>query len=196
MPTPIPDTKTDTKEQILNRNNKYNTSRPLLVLFKSFLLSLKSDFKLPSSDNEWLVELNRMLRIDKRTPEEIERVILWLRTAPFWSMKVLSIPKFRKQFDRLQLEMGNSTLKAKEEKAQVKEENRQLLTEFANLLCANINDACVVDHIKNEEHYFRDSSKALIIKYSLSKAEILDLISQKYDVRRLYIADFLKQNGG
>ena len=189
MPTPIPDTKTDTKEQILKE--EYSKSLPLLTQFNEYLLILNPNFKLPPSEREWLVELDRMLRIDKRTPEEIERVIIWLRTSQFWSKNVLSIPKLRKQFDRLILEMGNSSIKIKEEKAQGKEDNRQLLTELANLLCSNTNDPLVANGIKLEEHYFQDRSKGLTVKYSLSKAEILDLISQKYDFQRPYIADFL-----
>lgn len=83
--------------------------------------------------------------------------------------------------------------KTKEDKAQVKEENRQLLDKFANILCSNTNDPLVADGIKLEEHYFYDRSKALVIKYSLSRDEIFDLIRQKYDVQRPYIAEFLNK---
>jgi hypothetical protein len=47
-----------------------------------------------------------MLEVDGRTPERVEAVIRWSQRDPFWSMNILNPAALRKQFDRLELEMG------------------------------------------------------------------------------------------
>lgn len=54
----------------------------------------------------WGKHVDLMLRVDKRTPEEIERVICWCQEDLFWQNNVLGTDKLRKQFDRLVLAMG------------------------------------------------------------------------------------------
>jgi hypothetical protein len=56
----------------------------------------------PRVTKVWLQEMDRLIRIDGRTPEQIEWIIGWLETpGNFWGPNVLSAPKLRKQFDRL-----------------------------------------------------------------------------------------------
>jgi hypothetical protein len=54
--------------------------------------------------DDWLVEMERLVRIDGRSPEEIERAIRWVHAHPFWAANVLSVPKLREQFDTLRLQ--------------------------------------------------------------------------------------------
>jgi hypothetical protein len=54
----------------------------------------------------WIVEAERMLRIDGRDPGEAETVLRWSQADPFWHSNILSMPKFRKQYDQLRLKMS------------------------------------------------------------------------------------------
>ena len=54
----------------------------------------------------WAKDIDLMLRIDSRTPEDIRRVIKWCQADTFWQSNILSAAKLRKQFDQLWLKMG------------------------------------------------------------------------------------------
>lgn len=54
----------------------------------------------------WSVEIDRLHRIDKRDWKNIEKVIIWCQQDKFWWMNILSGETLRKQFDRLEDEMG------------------------------------------------------------------------------------------
>ena len=54
----------------------------------------------------WAYEMDKILRIDRRTPEQLEEVIRWCQQDNFWQNNVLSPAKLRKQLDRLELQMG------------------------------------------------------------------------------------------
>jgi hypothetical protein len=69
------------------------------------ILEEKPDFRRPDLDR-WAAEIDRMLRLDGRTPERIEAVIRWCRRDAFWQSNILSTAKLRKHFDRLELRMG------------------------------------------------------------------------------------------
>jgi len=52
---------------------------------------------------QWSLEADRMIRLDRRTPEEIAAVITWAQSDDFEMKNVLSMAKVRKRFDQLQL---------------------------------------------------------------------------------------------
>lgn len=54
----------------------------------------------------WAKDVDRMIRIDGRTPEEIRAVIEWCQQDAFWMNNILSTAKLRDQFDQLILKMG------------------------------------------------------------------------------------------
>jgi len=64
----------------------------------------RNGFKRPTVTKEWLKVIDRMMRIDERTPEQIQGAILWATQDDFWSMNVRSPQKLREHFDRLRLE--------------------------------------------------------------------------------------------
>jgi len=53
----------------------------------------------------WAKDIDLMIRLDKRTPEDIRRVIEWCQADTFWQSNILSTAKLRKQFDHLQAKM-------------------------------------------------------------------------------------------
>lgn len=51
----------------------------------------------------WCGHIEKMIRIDKRTPKEIQDIILFCQADTFWSTNILSTEKLRKQFDQLEV---------------------------------------------------------------------------------------------
>jgi len=68
-------------------------------LLKNIRCMLPS-FKEPNL-KEWELQIDRMIRIDNRTPEEIKKIIDWLPHDEFWSTVVLSPANLRKNYDKL-----------------------------------------------------------------------------------------------
>ena len=64
--------------------------------------------KRPTITNTWLTDMDRAIRIDQRTPEQLEACIRWLATpnrdAQFWSSNILSPKKLRANFDKMALQ--------------------------------------------------------------------------------------------
>lgn len=77
----------------------------LANLLEKAIKITKSDIKTPQIE-KWAEELERCIRIDKRDPITLGKIIGWLPTSGFWSKNILSAEKLRKQFDRLELEMA------------------------------------------------------------------------------------------
>ena len=61
-------------------------------------------FKAPNMDN-WCGHVDKMLRIDKRSIDDVEAVIRWCQQDDFWHKNILSTDKLRKQFDKLYMAM-------------------------------------------------------------------------------------------
>ena len=62
-------------------------------------------FKQPELQR-WAKHVDLMIRIDKREPDDIGKVIKWAQTNEFWKKNLLSTEKLRKQFDTIQAQMG------------------------------------------------------------------------------------------
>ena len=55
----------------------------------------------------WHDAMDRLIRIDGYTPEQIRQVIDWSQTNEFWAPNILSAPKLREKFDTLKGQMFN-----------------------------------------------------------------------------------------
>lgn len=64
---------------------------------------IRNGSRQPTITQEWRDEARRLIDRDKRPVEEIRDVIRWCQRHPFWRKNVLSMPKFREQYDRLRL---------------------------------------------------------------------------------------------
>ncbi|ALY07703.1 hypothetical protein PP505_gp62 [Gordonia phage Dorito] len=62
--------------------------------------------KVPDSLDGWTTDARRLLDIDHRPLAEALDVLRWSQTDPFWSTNILSMGKFRKQYDQLRLKAG------------------------------------------------------------------------------------------
>lgn len=81
-------------------SNEVRLSQLLLDL----ILSRKPDLKKPSIPS-WCSHVERMIRLDGRSPERIEAVIRWSQADPFWQANILSTAKLREKFDTLEMQM-------------------------------------------------------------------------------------------
>lgn len=90
----------------------------------------------PKVTKAWRDDCRLMLDVDHRDPGEAERLIRWCQADPFWRSNVLSMGKFRKQYDPL-------LLKAKAEKAAKKttpqQRTHEAVGKFRNVLAAGGN---------------------------------------------------------
>jgi hypothetical protein len=87
---------------------KKTTSEPsreavkLAEFLKTKILQNSSDFKITQAQlRSWEATADRMLRLDGRDPQKAAGLIEWAQSDDFWMRNVLSMEKFRKQFDQL-----------------------------------------------------------------------------------------------
>lgn len=88
----------DKKKPFSQSSDELRLSRLLLDL----ILSRKPDLKQPDLQR-WASHVDRMLRLDGRSPEAVEAVIRWCQRDDFWQNNILSTVKLRRQFDQLDL---------------------------------------------------------------------------------------------
>lgn len=60
--------------------------------------------KRPTISQEWRTECRRMLDLDKRDHAKTANLIRWSQADSFWRSNVMSMPKFREQYDRMRLQ--------------------------------------------------------------------------------------------
>jgi hypothetical protein len=53
----------------------------------------------------WAVDIERLIRLDGKSPPAIEAVIIWSQKDGFWHRNILSGQKLREKFDRLEMDM-------------------------------------------------------------------------------------------
>ena len=122
---PIPDTKTNTKKEDVDKHSyisKVETPKPskksstssadaskLLEYFIKKLKEWKPDYVLKNKTS-WLNEIDRMLRIDKRDPKKAIQLIDWLASSQKGFRYINCALSFRKQFDAQEMRMdGDKT---------------------------------------------------------------------------------------
>jgi len=73
-----------------------------------FLLMQKNDPRSKEPDfQKWAKEIDRLIRLDKRTPDEVERVIRFSQIDSFWLANIRSAKTLRNQFSQLFLKMSS-----------------------------------------------------------------------------------------
>jgi len=111
--TRVKQTSTNKKEKKEKKEKKYSPHSDewrLAELLLDRIVEGKPDFRRPEL-GPWAGDIDRMIRLDGRSPERIEAVIRWCVRDPFWSKNILSAAKLRKHFDRLELQMAGQVPK-------------------------------------------------------------------------------------
>ena len=62
-----------------------------------------SDYKQPNIQ-KWALDMDKLLRIDKRDPGEVRTIINFSQNDDFWKTNILSPEKLRKQYDQLKIQ--------------------------------------------------------------------------------------------
>jgi len=108
----IPKSSTQKKERQYTKETIQKTYSPtskevrLSTLLLDLILNRKPNFRKPDIQ-KWSLHINRLLNIDNRTSDEIEKVIKWCQEDDFWCVNILSTEKLRKQIDKLEIKMNN-----------------------------------------------------------------------------------------
>ena len=76
----------------------------LAKLLLDCIFEHRPNFKRPNLQS-WAKHIDLMIRVDKRSPEEIEEVIRWCQKDTFWQANILSTQKLREKFDQLAIKM-------------------------------------------------------------------------------------------
>ncbi|HHT9112196.1 MAG: replication protein [Planctomycetes bacterium] len=86
----------------------------LSELLLSLIRQKHENFKQPDIQ-KWAGHVDKMIRIDKRPVDGIEKVITWCQADSFWQTKILSTQNLREKYDRLYLQAfnGKSTQQAR-----------------------------------------------------------------------------------
>lgn len=58
----------------------------------------------PTVTKSWVTEIDRMIRLDERSPDLVEKCIRWAQADSFWRANIMSPAKLRKHYDRLRLD--------------------------------------------------------------------------------------------
>lgn len=59
--------------------------------------------KRPTVTKSWVTEIDRMIRLDSRSVDLVEKCIRWSQADSFWRANIMSPGKLRKHYDRLRL---------------------------------------------------------------------------------------------
>lgn len=149
------------------------------LLFEK-LKELNPKHKKPNLSS-WALHIDRMIRIDNRTPEEIKLLIEWLPTDAFWIKNIQSTEKLREKFDQLWIVMTKPSTKTStpDKKSVDIEEVEKLRAEIKRFTKANwelirtkgISFEDKVNHvvIGNDKIYYNDPKATELIRHTLSK---------------------------
>ena len=93
--------------ETLNRKKDIKTPSSeaieLAKLLKGLISRNNPKAKTPDDITKWAADMDRMLKIDHRTPEEVKYIIEFSQNDSFWCANILSAGKLRDKFDQLYL---------------------------------------------------------------------------------------------
>lgn len=76
-------------------------ARRLCELLASLMVD--NGCRAPSITETWIVDIDRMIRLDGLTPANVENAIRWSQADAFWRGNILSPRKLREKYDQLRL---------------------------------------------------------------------------------------------
>jgi hypothetical protein len=105
-PPATPHYKQECKQECNKNDNKTFSSDSIEIRLSKLLFELISkNMPNPKKPNfqTWAKNIDLAIRIDKRKPEELEKIIRWSQQDDFWHKNILSTGSLRKKFDQLWL---------------------------------------------------------------------------------------------
>ena len=81
--------------------NKSEASRLCLLLGE---LIAENGSKQPNITEKWVGDMDRLMRLDGRTADQVEACIRWSQANPFWRANILSPAKLRAKYDTMRLQ--------------------------------------------------------------------------------------------
>jgi phage replication O-like protein O len=103
------------KKSLKKEKKKYSMNSVefrLSFLLFNLLKERRENLSQPNMQ-QWCKHIDRLIRIDRQSPEEVERVIQWSQKHIFWQSKTISAEKLRKHYLSLAMQMGSEAEKNK-----------------------------------------------------------------------------------
>lgn len=97
-------TSTDETQELLNtsKGNHQDESKRLADVLADAMVM--NGCKRPTVTDKWITVIDRMIRIDGRTPEQIEAAIKWAHESDFWQSVILSPEALRRNYEKMRLQ--------------------------------------------------------------------------------------------
>ena len=105
-------------------------SKSLTQVLRSLILENNPIARVPDNLDKWELEIDRMIRIDKRPSELIEKVIRFSQGDTFWKANILSAGTLRDKFDQLLMKMNGGAQNGTNQSGNQKSNSRQLPTKY------------------------------------------------------------------
>jgi hypothetical protein len=109
-----PDTDTDTDTDTDKRLKRYTSDSDEIRLSEhlfNHILKNNPKAKAPNIQS-WAQSIDKMIRTDNRSVQDIKAVIEWCQQDSFWKCNILSTKKLRDKFDQLAVTMRNTKTKS------------------------------------------------------------------------------------
>jgi hypothetical protein len=97
----VPNSTIDSKDNVAKKFDDDSIPMRLALHLKREILSQDPNTRVPDDLTNWATEADRMMRLDNRDPQEAANLMTWAQHDPFWRANILSMSKFRKQYDTL-----------------------------------------------------------------------------------------------
>jgi len=119
------------KETITKERYSINSIEIQLSIYL-YKLMLKNNPKVKKPNyQKWAEHIDKAMRVDKRTEEELTFIIKWSQDDDFWKSNILSTNKLRKHFDRMFVKSGKKTFESRPAEKKTKND---LIFEAFNIL--------------------------------------------------------------
>jgi hypothetical protein len=67
-------------------------------------LMVENGVKRPTISGKWIGDIDKLIRIDEKTVEQVEAAIRWSQADSFWSSNIHSPAALRKQYEKMRLQ--------------------------------------------------------------------------------------------
>ena len=108
----------NTTENINSRKQAFDEDSDVVKLVNFFVEEIRKNrpqFK--GHSKSWFTDMDKLLRIDKRDPSEVCRVIRFAQADDFWKSNILSVKKLREKYDNLAIKYHQTIEKLNAQKS-------------------------------------------------------------------------------